>query len=172
MSPILWKIGSEKQLRLYTEEQDDRFQDAMRQELRALAAERGLKLAPPKVVEAPEPAPTPAPPKPRDMISIQPTIVVDQVLSEPQKIMRDVCNKHGISKSELLSPRRAVPIVAARHEAMYRMSKETTMSLPAIGRRMGGRDHTTVLHGIRKYEASLRGERYVRPSYSREGAGV
>ena len=165
LNEMLWKVGTEEDLRLHVIEQDDRFQDAMRQELRALAAERGLKLAPPNVAEVRKPAPKPSLPKPRDVIAIQPTIVVDQVISQPHLIMREVCDKHGISKSELLSPRRAVPIVAARHEAMYRMSKETTMSLPAIGRRMGGRDHTTVLHGIRKYEANLRGERYVRPTY-------
>jgi hypothetical protein len=82
-------------------------------------------------------------------------------------IVHEVCAKHCITKAELMSVRRARNIVAARHEAMWRMSKETTMSLPAIGRRMGDRDHTTVLHGIRKYQAKVDGGVYVMPRYGR-----
>lgn len=80
-------------------------------------------------------------------------------------ILDEVCAKHGMTRAQVLSVRRAVPIVAARHEAMYRLSKETSMSLPAIGRRMGGKDHTTVLHAIRRHEAKIRGEVYVMPRY-------
>lgn len=89
-------------------------------------------------------------------------------------IVREVCAKHCLTKSELMSDRRARNLVAARHEAMYRMSKETTMSLPAIGRRMGHKDHTTVLHGIRRHEAKLRGEVYLMPRYGKaaEAAGL
>lgn len=67
------------------------------------------------------------------------------------EIIDQTCAKHRLTRAELLSARRSTPLVLARQEAMYRMSKETTMSLPAIGRRMGGRDHTTVLYGIRKH---------------------
>ena len=38
---------------------------------------------------------------------------------------------------------------------MYRMKTETTMSLPKIGDRLGGKDHTTVLYGIRKHKAKM-----------------
>lgn len=71
------------------------------------------------------------------------------------EVIDQVCAKHSLTRAELLSSRRDRPLVAARHEAMYRMSKETSMSLPAIGRRMGNKDHTTVLHGIRKHKAKL-----------------
>lgn len=80
-----------------------------------------------------------------------------------QDIINEVCAKHQVTKLELMSLRRAVPIVLARHEAMWRMSNETSMSLPAIGRRMGGRDHTTVLYAIRAHEARRNGECYHKP---------
>lgn len=68
-----------------------------------------------------------------------------------KKIVREVSEKHGVSILDMLSTRRAQPFVAARYEAMYRLRHETTMSYPAIGRRLGGRDHTTVLHGVRQH---------------------
>jgi chromosomal replication initiation ATPase DnaA len=45
--------------------------------------------------------------------------------------------------------------VAARFEAMWRMARETGASLNQIGRQLGGRHHTTVLHGIRAYEKNF-----------------
>ena len=70
-------------------------------------------------------------------------------------IVREVSLKHGVSIIDMLSARRSKPFVYARHEAMYRMRHETTLSFPQIGRRLGGRDHTTVLHGIRCHEKRL-----------------
>lgn len=92
---------------------------------------------------------------PRDIISVSVPAAVDIPMTPAQRIIRDICQKHGVTMGELLSARRARPLVAARHEAMYRLSKETSMSLPAIGRRMGGRDHTTVIHGVRKHAALM-----------------
>jgi len=71
------------------------------------------------------------------------------------EIIDQICAKHGLTKGELLSARRSRDLVVARHEAFYRMSKETAMSLPAIGRRMGGKDHTTVLWGIRRHKERM-----------------
>lgn len=70
-------------------------------------------------------------------------------------IIAEVADAHDVLIADLLSPRRAVRLVHARHEAMWRLRNETTMSLPMIGKRLGGRDHTTVLHGIRKHEERL-----------------
>lgn len=72
-----------------------------------------------------------------------------------QSILREVAAKHGFTVPEMLSARQDRKLAAARQEAMWRMSKETTMSLPAIGRRLG-RDHSTVLYGIRAHERRLR----------------
>lgn len=58
----------------------------------------------------------------------------------------------GISLNDLTSSRRTAKMVFARQVAMYLAKKLTPNSLPEIGRRFGGRDHTTVLHAVRKIE--------------------
>lgn len=72
-----------------------------------------------------------------------------------RQIIDEVCKKHDISKGNMMSRRRRQDLVAARFEAYYRLSEETTLSLPQIGRLMGGRDHTTVLYGIRIHQGRL-----------------
>lgn len=76
--------------------------------------------------------------------------------SSPQRVRRivmEVCEKHGVSPIEICSEHRSQRIVVARMEACYRLRKETTWSLPRIGKYLGGRDHTTVLHSVRKHAA-------------------
>ncbi|KKC39533.1 hypothetical protein WH87_04905 [Devosia epidermidihirudinis] len=88
----------------------------------------------------------------RDVLDIMSVERPDQ--PEPghaQEIIHQVASKHSLTPVEMLSARRSPPLVLARQEAMYRMSKETLLTLGGIGRRMGGRDHTTVLHSIRKH---------------------
>lgn len=70
-------------------------------------------------------------------------------------VVHEVCEKHGISLQEIISRRRAKDIVAARQEAFFRLYKETAMSLPKIGYRMGGRHHATVLHGVRAHKKRM-----------------
>jgi hypothetical protein len=70
---------------------------------------------------------------------------------EHRFIVDEVCAKHGLSYHEIVGAQRGKKIVAARHEAFYRLSKETTLSLLAIGRVMGGKDHTTCINGIKKH---------------------
>ncbi len=69
-------------------------------------------------------------------------------------ILREVAAKHGLTAAEILSARRDKTVVLARQETIWRLSKETSMSLPAIGKKMG-RDHTTVLYSIRRPQARL-----------------
>jgi len=54
--------------------------------------------------------------------------------------------------SDLLSPRRARAIARPRQVAMFLSKTLTSKSLPDIGRRFGGRDHTTVIHAVKKVE--------------------
>lgn len=70
-------------------------------------------------------------------------------------IVDEVCTKYQCTFGEIIGGQRAKWIVVARHEAFYRLSKETALSLPQIGRLMGGKDHTTVLHGCRKHASRL-----------------
>ena len=94
--------------------------------------------------------------------------------SKWKQIVTEVCEKHKIGRVEILSRTRRYPVVHARHEAMWRMRNETTLSLPEIAKRLGGLDHTTVLHGIRRHEAKMRGEVYRQPLYGKaaEAAGL
>ena len=69
-----------------------------------------------------------------------------------EDIQRIVARHYNVSKSELLSNRRTRGIVKPRQVAMYLAKVLTPRSLPEIGRRFGGRDHTTVLHAVRKIE--------------------
>jgi chromosomal replication initiator protein len=63
-----------------------------------------------------------------------------------------------VSRSDLLSPRRARSIVRPRQIGMYLAKKLTSRSLPEIGKRFGGRDHSTVLHAVRKIEELLKAD--------------
>jgi chromosomal replication initiator protein len=70
-----------------------------------------------------------------------------------EDIQRVVARHYNVSRADLLSSRRTANVVRPRQVAMYLAKIMTLRSLPEIGRRFGGRDHTTVLHAVRKIEA-------------------
>lgn len=72
-----------------------------------------------------------------------------------EDILRIISRHYGVSKSDLLSQRRHRSVVWPRQIGMYLAKQLTQRSLPEIGRRFGNRDHTTVLHAIRKIEGQL-----------------
>jgi chromosomal replication initiator protein len=63
-----------------------------------------------------------------------------------------VARQYTVSRADLRSSRRTANVVRPRQIAMYLAKTLTLRSLPEIGRRFGGRDHTTVLHAVRKIE--------------------
>lgn len=67
-----------------------------------------------------------------------------------REIQQAVCKHYGVSLIDMLSTRRIAKIVKPRQVAMYLCRELTPHSLPQIGRRFGGRDHTTVLYAVRK----------------------
>jgi chromosomal replication initiator protein len=69
-----------------------------------------------------------------------------------EEIQRIVARQYNVSRADLLSSRRTANVVRPRQVAMYLAKMLTLRSLPEIGRRFGGRDHTTVLHAVRKIE--------------------
>jgi chromosomal replication initiator protein len=69
-----------------------------------------------------------------------------------EEIQRIVARQYNVSRADLLSSRRTANVVRPRQVAMYLAKTLTLRSLPEIGRRFGGRDHTTVLHAVRKIE--------------------
>lgn len=87
------------------------------------------------------------------MIEIEGMIPSDDTkFPKIEDIVRAVCAHTGIAKHELTSARRNGPVAAARHLAYYLCRRLTEKSLPEIGRRIGNRDHTTILHGVRRTE--------------------
>lgn len=67
-----------------------------------------------------------------------------------EAIQRIVGRHYLISVIDIVSPRRTQDVVRPRQVAMYLCKQLTARSLPEIGRRFGDRDHTTVLHAVRK----------------------
>jgi len=72
-----------------------------------------------------------------------------------EDIQRIVARQYNVSRADLLSSRRTANVVLPRQVAMYLAKTLTLRSLPEIGRRFGGRDHTTVLHAVRKIEGLI-----------------
>jgi len=75
------------------------------------------------------------------------------------EIQRRVAEHFNIRLSEMASERRARAVARPRQIAMYLAKQLTTRSLPEIGRKFGGRDHTTVMHAVRKIEELTLGDR-------------
>ncbi|WCK02277.1 chromosomal replication initiator protein DnaA [Agrobacterium tumefaciens] len=75
-----------------------------------------------------------------------------------EDIQRIVARHYNVSRQELVSNRRTRVIVKPRQIAMYLAKMLTPRSFPEIGRRFGGRDHTTVLHAVRKIEELISGD--------------
>ena len=73
------------------------------------------------------------------------------------EIQKRVADHYNIRVADLVGPKRVRSFARPRQVAMYLAKTMTSRSLPDIGRRFGGRDHTTVLHGVRRIEA-LRAE--------------
>ncbi|MEK6541472.1 MAG: chromosomal replication initiator protein DnaA [Pseudomonadota bacterium] len=75
-----------------------------------------------------------------------------------EEIQRAVCAHYRIDKSEMGSQRRVRAIARPRQVAMYLAKELTPRSFPEIGRRFGGRDHSTVIHAVRTIEMLRQGD--------------
>jgi chromosomal replication initiator protein len=73
-----------------------------------------------------------------------------------EDIQKKVAAHYSIKLGDMSSPRRARQVSLPRQVAMYLAKKFTSMSLPEIGRSFGGRDHTTVLHAVKKIEEGMK----------------
>lgn len=69
-----------------------------------------------------------------------------------EEIQRKVSEHYNIRLSDMIGPKRVRTYARPRQMAMYLAKHMTSRSLPEIGRRFGGRDHTTVMHGVRRIE--------------------
>lgn len=92
------------------------------------------------------------PKKERDVIDVRER--PDPACPLWRRITDEVLAKHGLAYAVAFGHQRSPALVVCRQEVFYRLAHETSLSLPAIGRRFG-RDHTTVLWGIRRHAAKL-----------------
>ena len=97
---------------------------------------------------APEPNPTYEPPAPEDApIAVRAPRVRDIILA--------AARASGLPPKDVVSHRRTGDVILPRQVAMYLAKTMTTLSLPQIGRQIAKRDHTTVLHAVRKVEGLI-----------------
>lgn len=67
-------------------------------------------------------------------------------------IIKLVCEYYGIKTTQIKGPKRDASLVKARQIAMYLLKKELKLPFVEIGNALGGRDHTTIMHGVGKME--------------------
>jgi len=94
--------------------------------------------------------------RPIDIEFVEGTLA-DQLRASQRRISIDeiqkrVCEHYRIRQTEMGSPRRAREVARPRQIAMYLAKQLTSRSLPEIGRKFGGRDHTTVIHAVKTIE--------------------
>jgi chromosomal replication initiator protein len=91
--------------------------------------------------------------------SVNRAVPSDEVLApppehpDPRQVQEAVAARVGLSVDDILSPTRSAPVARARQLAMYLTRELTDLSLPAIAQAFNRRDHTTVMHAIRKVES-------------------
>ncbi len=71
-------------------------------------------------------------------------------LIHPDDVIRVVCERYGIKPSQLKGTRRDSSLVRARHLCMYILKEDLKSTLVDVGNLLGGRDHTTIMHGVSK----------------------
>ena len=121
---------------------------------------------PPRIVQVPlRVMPSEEPPEPDPWVAVLATALAEldpdqraaALTPHPcERVIAETCAEHGITREELLSPKRTRATAAIRMLAMWKC-RQAGVSLPKIGRHFGNRDHTTVLHAVRKIDAQMRG---------------
>ncbi len=89
-------------------------------------------------------------------------------LFHSEDIVKTACEFYAIKPTQLKGPRRTASLVRARQVTMYLLQKELGLTLSEIGNILGGRDHTTIMHGVEKVENMLKEI----PSFSEEIQGI
>ena len=89
---------------------------------------------------------------------LRPHLSVTEKKVTVDTIQKVVAEHYALKQADLISERRARAVARPRQVAMWLAKQITTRSLPDIGRRFGGRDHTTVLHAVRRIEELKAGD--------------
>jgi hypothetical protein len=114
----------------------------------------------PVVIRAPEPEPQPEPePVAPPVLEVQWIKSIEEMPDPRGPSVKDikicVARHFNLSPRDLESPRRFAKIVRPRQIAFYLARKLTTRSFPDIGRRFGGKDHTTIIHSCKLIESRM-----------------
>ena len=75
----------------------------------------------------------------------------DELMGSAIGIVQETAKRHGVKKADIVGPNRGNRVVRARFEAEHRMQGELGMTLKAIGFVLGGRHHSTIIHGIQRH---------------------
>lgn len=81
--------------------------------------------------------------------------------AEPKKVLEIVCQYFNLSQKDLISARRQKELVLPRHITMFILSEHLNLTVEKIGQVLGGRDHTTVMHGRDKIKKLINQDREV-----------
>src|SRR5512139_412315 len=157
------QVDAERQLALTAHERRKAFHARIARAAALLQAPPDIIRRPPSELGVPAPVHTPinpekfltrmeaeAKPNPVEAFYHLANSIFEGRKTMLQTIQKLVCGRFNITRAELLSPRRERRIVVARHVGFYLCRLHSSHSLPEIGRRFGGRDHTTVLYGMRQ----------------------
>ena len=120
----------------------DRVIDQQRELIKKLLQEINALRDENEVLKNPQ---QPAPPMPN-----LPELPVPPATQKVRSIVVATCRHYGISYIDIMAPNRSARFVLPRQVAMYVAKKQALKSLPEIGRYFCNRDHTTVMHAIRK----------------------
>ena len=82
-------------------------------------------------------------------------IEISRTIITPELVIKVICKHYSVPKEDLLGRKRTKDIVTPRQVLMYLMRHEINLSFPLIGKEMGGKDHTTIMHGCNKIEAEM-----------------
>ena len=74
----------------------------------------------------------------------------------PDELIKNVCFYYKVKETQLKSPKRDAFLVRPRQVAMFLLKKELGLTFVEIGNLLGGRDHTTIMHGVEKVEGMLK----------------
>ncbi len=72
--------------------------------------------------------------------------------AHPDEVMRTICDFYEIKPTQLRGSKRDAKLVRARQACMYVLKKDLNLTYSEIGNLLGGRDHTTIMHGVSKIE--------------------
>lgn len=96
----------------------------------------------------------------------------DKEIVHPDELVKITCQFYNIKPTQLKGPKRDASLVKARQVAMYLLKYELKLTLVEIGNILGGRDHTTIMHGIEKIEKIVSSTQNNRSGVSLEIMGI